>query len=80
MASRKALCVFGLALFNSSAKTMFVKIGPFLTSNLSFFKKLKPKISLGKRSDVNCILLKSKLSAAVIDFAKVVFQFGKIFN
>ena len=52
---------------------MFVKIGPFLTSNLSFFKKLKPKISLGKRSDVNCILLKSKLSAAVIDFAKVVF-------
>ena len=29
MASRKALCVLGLALFSSSAKTTFVKIGPF---------------------------------------------------
>ena len=73
IASKKALCVFGLALFNSSAKTTFVKIGPFLISNLSFIKKLKPKISLGNKSDVNCILLKSKLRAAVIDFANVVF-------
>ena len=51
--SRKALCVFGLARFNSSARTIFVNIGPLLITNSLFFKNVYPIISLGNKSDVN---------------------------
>ena len=72
MASKKALCDFGLPLFNSSAKTIFVKMGPFWKISFSSFKILYPKISLGNKSDVNWILLKFKPKFNVIVFASVV--------
>ena len=72
MASKKALCDFGLPLLSSSAKTIFVNIGPCWKFILSLDKTLNPNISLGNKSDVNWILLKFNPKFNVSAFANVV--------
>ena len=75
MASSRADCVLGVALFISSANKIFVIIGPSTKVNASSFWLyiLSPVISAGKRSGVNCILENFPSMEDAMTFASVVF-------
>ena len=75
MASRRADCVLGVALFTSSARTICDITGPCRNSNseVCWLKMVTPVTSLGSRSGVNWMRLKVRPSERAIDFASVVF-------
>jgi len=75
MVSNRAACVFAGARFISSIKIILEKIGPFLNSNSAVFTLNidVPKISLGIKSGVNCILLKAVFSVFAKSLAVTVF-------
>ena len=75
MHSRRLDCVLAVARLISSARSMFVKTGPFLNTKefASRSKKLMPVRSDGRRSIVNCTRLKSRSSDWASAFAVFVF-------
>ena len=75
MASRSAEWVFGVALFISSARTIFANTGPFLnvTIPLSASIMFVPVTSAGIRSGVNCILEKLRSITLATVFTSWVF-------
>ena len=66
IASSSAACVFGGARLISSARRRWVKIGPARNSKspLAWFQIDEPVTSAGRRSGVNCTLLKPSPQAS----------------
>jgi len=73
--SKRAACVFAGALLISSIRTILENIGPCLNSNSLVFtlKTEVPKISLGIKSGVNWMRLKSTAIVLANSFAVTVF-------